>query len=82
VVGAVFLTRRNRAGRWVTVGAALTFVPLQIFEYAVWSSVWPTSESVVQPLSVVIGVILPIALIVLVLTGSTRRWLAEGRPRR
>jgi len=82
VVRAVLLTRRNRAGRWVTVGAALTFVPLQILEYAVWSSVWPTSESVVQPLSVVIGVILPITIIVLVLTGSTRRWLAEGWLRR
>jgi len=82
VVGAVLLTRRNRAGRWVTVGAALTFVPLQILEYAVWSSVWPTSESVVQPLSVVIGVILPISIIVLVLTGATPRWLDEGRLRR
>jgi hypothetical protein len=65
------LTRRNGAGRWVTAGAALTLVLFQILEYAVWSSVVELSE--VKPLSTVIGVILPITLIVLVFTRSTRR---------
>lgn len=81
IVGAVMLTRRSRAGRWVAAGAALVFVPLQFIEYAVWPSIVSSSASGVQPLSAVIGVILPISIIVLVLSGSTRRWLDDGRRR-
>jgi hypothetical protein len=33
-------------------------------------------------MSTLVSVILPIALIVVVLTGGTRRWLDEGRLRR
>jgi hypothetical protein len=81
IVGAVMLIRRKAIGRWVAAGAALVFVPLQFIEYAVWPSIVPSAMSGVQPLSAVIGVILPIILVVLVLTRPTRRWLDDGRRR-
>lgn len=80
VVGAVMLIRRNAAGRWVTAGAALALVLLQVLEYVVRSGILPTSGA--SPLSTLVSVVLPITLIILVLTGSTRRWLDEGRLRR
>jgi ABC-type dipeptide/oligopeptide/nickel transport system permease component len=54
-------------------------VLLQILEYTVRTGILPTSGA--SPVSTLISVILPITLIVLVLTGSTRRWLDEGRRR-
>lgn len=80
VVGAVMLTQRNPAGRWMTVGASVTLVLFQILESAVYFSVQPSA--VAKPLSILVTVILPIALVILAFTGSTRRWLDEGRPRR
>lgn len=79
VVGAVLLMRRNPAGRWVTAGAALAIVVFQFLEYAVRSGVLPTSGA--SPLSTLISVILPITLIILALTGATRRWIDDGRLR-
>jgi len=80
VVGAVLLIRRNTLGRWVAVGAATTVIVFQLMEYAVRSGLLPTSGA--NPLSTLISVLLPIALIVVALNGSTRRWLEEGRQRR
>jgi hypothetical protein len=80
IVGVVLLSRRHLAGRWVTAGAAIAVVVFQILEYVVSSGVLPTSGA--SPMSTLVSVILPIALIVVVLTGGTRRWLDEGRLRR
>jgi len=80
VVGAVLLARRKSAGRWVTAGAAIAVLVLQLVEYGVRSGILPTSGA--SPLSTLSSVILPITLIIVVLTGSTRRWLDEGWPRR
>lgn len=80
VVGAVLLIRRITLGRWVTVAAAITVIVFQFVEYAVRSGILPTSGA--SPLSTLISVLLPIALIVVALNGSTRRWLEEGRQRR
>jgi hypothetical protein len=77
VVGAVMLIRRTVAGRWITAGAALSLVLFQILEYAVWPHILPNSGA--SPLGTVVSVILPVTLIILVLTRSTRSWLDEGR---
>lgn len=80
VVGAVMLTQRIAAGRWLAASASVTLVLVQILEYAVYSNVQPSPDA--KPLSTLVTVILPVVLIIVVLAGSTRRWLDEGRLRR
>ena len=80
IVGAVLLIRRTPAGRWVTTAAGVAVLAMQVVEFAVRSAILPTSDP--SPLGILISVILPIVLVIVVLTGSTRRWLAEKQPRR
>ncbi len=80
VVGAALLIRRSPTGRSVAAGAALAMVLLQLVEYGVRASALPTSGA--NPFSTLSSVILPIVLVIVVLTGSTRRWLDGGANRR
>lgn len=80
ITGTILLIRRRHAGRWVIAGAAIAVIVLQGADYGVRSGVLPTSGA--SPLSTLVSVILPIALIVVALSGSTRRWLDEARLRR
>ncbi|WP_197377283.1 hypothetical protein [Mycolicibacterium baixiangningiae] len=77
VAGAVLMIRRHPTGRWVTAGGAIAVLILQVLEYGVRSSILSTSGA--SPLSSLSSVILPIILVVVALTASTRRWLGEGR---
>lgn len=80
VAGAVLLIRRKPAGRWLTAGAGIALVTMQIVEFGVRSTILPTQDP--NPLGMLTSVILPITIIIVALSGSTRRWLAENPSRR
>jgi hypothetical protein len=80
VAGAVLLIRRKTAGRWLTAGAGIALLTMQSVEFGVHSAIVPSEDP--SPLGTLISVILPITIIIVALSGSTRRWLAENRSRR
>lgn len=45
ITGTILLIRRRHAGRWVTAGAAIAVIVLQMADYGVRSGVLPTSGS-------------------------------------